>query len=146
MSKETIATLKQGICAYNYGNYVEALAHFQSVAHNAVEPMMQDQAKKNLIKTYRKLGRIEEAIELCQSFLGHNIYHVWAVKTLEKLGVNPLENTLNELDSELSAPLLPPELEAKHQHQSVYSQLIDSLKRWFQGQSWERFFRIFGQS
>jgi tetratricopeptide (TPR) repeat protein len=141
MSNPMIAKLKQGICAYNYGNYVEALAQFQTVLQNSPEPMMQDQAKKNLVKTYRKLGKMEEAIKLCRSFLGHSVYHLWAVKTLSKLGVDVEENPLEATDGELSAPLLPPELEVK-QDKPFYLQLIDKFKQLFDKDYWSKLFNF----
>lgn len=143
MSNQMVAELKQGICAYNYGNYVEALAHFQMVLQNAPEPMMQDQAKKNLIKTYRKLGDMEKAIELCNSFIGHSVYHTWAVKTLAKWGVCTEGEGLAEMDGELSAPLLPPELEAK-QDKPFYVRLIDQFKQLFQKDTWGKLFNFLG--
>ncbi|MGK7932037.1 MAG: tol-pal system YbgF family protein [Microcystaceae cyanobacterium] len=140
MSNPMIANLKQGICAYNYGNYTEALAHFQTVLENSPETMMQDQAKKNLIKTYRKLGKMEEAIDLCYNFLGHSVYHLWAVKTLAKLGIDVEGNSLEESDGELSAPLLPPELESAPQNKSLYVQLIDRIKQLFHKDYWSKIF------
>lgn len=142
MSNPIIATLKQGICAYNYGNYTEALAHFQSVLQNSPEVMMQDQAKKNLIKTYRKLGKIDEAVDLCRSFLGHAVYHTWAVKTLVKLGVNVEGNPLEADNGELSAPLLPPELEVK-KDKSLFTKLVDRFRQLFNKDYWDRLLKIF---
>lgn len=90
MVANTYISLKTAILAYNNGNYPTAIAALESLYQNSDNELIRIQATKKLTEAYAKVGKITEAIALCQDLLVHPMYQPWAKKSIEKLQNNRL--------------------------------------------------------
>ncbi|MGK7929814.1 MAG: M48 family metalloprotease [Microcystaceae cyanobacterium] len=78
-------SLKTAISAYNEKNYSTAITELETLCQSSEDELIRIQATKRLVKAYAKVGKITEAIALCQDLLVHPIYQRWAKKSIRKL-------------------------------------------------------------
>lgn len=103
-------TLKAGLAALKQGNYLDAIAHLESVCEIDQSQNAIFKAQMGLVVAYERSGNPQKAIALCRNLSTNSNPQVktWAVRSLDNLAKLYPEQTKGELPaSQSSAPSTP---------------------------------------